>query len=243
VLSVSLTGRNLERLVPHIRRNSGDYALRTLGADDMAVVRWLGAHADHNRRVMVEHWPLGALLPWYTGLEVIGGPYPLVWLQHNFANFAALHGLEVPDAIRAFGRTLSELSPEQLRSYLEVYNVGWVVAYTDESVQAFGHETWLEPLAQVGRYRIYGNDDPASPFARGTGSVRVEYGALYVSNASQGELILKYHWAPFLAIDPPQDIAPQLILDDPVPFIRLPANTVTSFVISTRGNRRHALGP
>ena len=200
------------------------------------------ANADRSRRVMIEHWPLGALVPWRTGLEVIGGPYPLVWLQHNFANFASMKGLGIPNGVRLFGRDLRAFDPEQLRSYLAAYNVGWVVAYTDESVSTFARAAWLRPVATVGRYRIYENADALTPFLTGTGSVRTEYGAIHVSNASRGELVLKYHWAPGLTSDPPQELVPHPVLDDPVPFIRLPANTFRDFVITDGGPRRRAAG-
>jgi hypothetical protein len=209
----------------------------TPSQDDLAVVAWLSANAGGERRVMIERWQLGAIVPWRTGLEVIGGPYPLVWLQHNFTNFAFLSGIELPEEVRLFGRALADFTPEQLRLYLDTYNVGWVIAFTPESVETFQRAPWLRPVARVGRHRIFESADPATAFLKGAGSVRVEYGAMHVTNASRGELVLKYHWAPFLTTDPPQEIAPHVVLDDPVPFIRLPANPVSDFVITDGGKR------
>jgi hypothetical protein len=242
VVPLSLVGSNLDRLTPHLPVGPRAYTLEPLSENDIAVVDWLRAHADGRRRVMIERWQLGALVPWRTGLEVIGGPYPLIWLQHNFTNFASLKGLGVPGTVRLFGRALSDFTAQELRVYLDAYHVGWVVAFTPESVEAFDRVTWLNPVAQVGRYRIYQNADPTTPFLKGTGSVRAEYGAIRVSNASRGELILKYHWAPFLASDPPQEIAPHPVLDDPVPFIRVPANAFSDFVITDRGRGQRSRG-
>ena len=235
VLTLQVAGRNVDRLKPLILVGPRAYTLVTPNKDDLAVVDWLRTHVDGGRRVMIERWQLGALVPWRTGLEVIGGPYPLVWLQHNFTNFAFLQGLGVPEAVRLFGRNLSDFPPEQLRAYLDTYNVGWVIAFTDESIETFGRATWLRRVAKVGRHQIFESTDPATAFLKGTGSVRAEYGAVRVSNASRGELVMKYHWAPFLTTDPPQEIVPQTVLDDPVPFIRLPANTVSDFVITDGG--------
>ena len=144
--------------------------------------------------------------------------------------------------MRLFGRNLNTFAPEQLRTYLAAYNVGWVVAYTDESVSTFARAPWLAPVATVGRYRIYANADPLTPFLTGTGSVRAEYGTIHVTNASRGELVLKYHWVPGVASDPPQELVPHPVLDDPVPFIRLPANTFRDFVITAGGPRRRTAG-
>jgi hypothetical protein len=206
--------------------------MSTPSQDDRAVVAWLRANVRAERRVMIERWQLGAIVPWRTGLEVIGGPYPLVWLQHNFTNFAFLSALELPEEVRLFGRRLEDFTPEQLRAYLDTYNVGWVIAFTPESIETFERASWLRPVARVGRHRIFESADPTTAFLKGTGSVRVEYGAIHVTNASRGELVLKYHWAPFLTAEPPQEIVPQTVLDDPVPFIRLPANSVSDFVIT-----------
>lgn len=240
VVTLTLVGRNLDRLTPYLPVGPGAYTLKPLDKDDLAVVDWLRTHVDGGRRVMIERWQLGALVPWRTGLEVIGGPYPLVWLQHNFTNFAFLSSLGVPEEVRLFGRRLSDFPPHELRVYLNTYNVGWAVAFTDESVETFGHAAWLTPVAQVGRYRLYENMDPGTPFLKGTGSVRAEYGAIRVSDASRGELVLKYHWASFLASDPPQEIAPHPVLDDPVPFIRVPANAFSDFVITDGGRRQRS---
>jgi hypothetical protein len=231
VPALLVAGRNVDGRRPLVAVRP----LITPNRDDLAVVDWLRAHAHRDRRVMIERWQLGAIVPWRTGLEVIGGPYPLVWLQHNFTNFAFLSGLELPEEVRLFGRKLADFTPEQLRTYMDTYNVGWVIAFTEESVEAFEHATWLRPVARVGRHRIFESTDPVTAFLKGTGSVRVEYGLMRVSNASRGELVLKYHWAPFLAVDPPQEIVPLAVLDDPVPFIRLPANSFSDFVVTDGG--------
>ena len=238
VMTLYLVGRSPDRLTAFLPAGPRAFTLQVLDKDDLAVVDWLRAHADGGRRVMIERWQLGALVPWRTGLEVIGGPYPLVWLQHNFTNFAFLRALEVPEEVRLFGRRLNDFAPHELRGYLDTYNVGWVIAFTDESIETFGHAVWLRSVAQVGRHRIYENIDPGTPFLKGTGSARAEYGAIRVSGASRGELVLKYHWAPFLTTEPPQEITPQIVLDDPVPFIRVPANAFADFVITDRGRRQ-----
>jgi hypothetical protein len=231
-------GWGLHRLTPRLPKGLRSYTLQPLDTTDRRVVDWLRDRPLGGRRVMIERWQLGALVPWRTGAEVIGGPYPLIWLQHNYTNFAFLSSLGVPEEVRLFGRKLSDFSPQELRDYLGTYNVGWVVAYTEESIGRFGGADWLREVDRVGRYRIFESTDPGTPFLKGTGSARAEYGAIHVSGASRGELVLKYHWAPFLVSDPPQEIVPQTVLDDPVPFIRVPANAFPDFVITDGGRRR-----
>ena len=232
LLGLQLTGRNLLWLFPYVRGDSGRYALHSLGKDEEKVVQWLRGQTDHERRVLVEYWPLGALIPWYTGLQVIGGPYALIWMPHNFVNFTAMG-----DEVRLFGRDIRQLSRQETRAYLNTYNVGWVVVYTDKSKEFFDPDDSLASVVDAGRYRIYENRARSTFFLSGNGRVRAEYGRLRVSEAAKGELVLKYHWSPTLVSVPPQILLPQTVLDDPVPFIKIPDNRFTEFVICDASRR------
>jgi hypothetical protein len=227
---IALTGRNLNRIA-WVR----NIELEPVVGDEARVIRWLGEEGSAaGRRVLVEPWQIGALVPWYTHLEAIGGPYPLVWMKHNFANFVSLRNVGVPDRTVLFGRDVAQFSQEELREYLRTYNIGLVVSSTPESQVVFDGSPWLNCAGQFGRYRTYVNLDQASPFLRGEGELRAEYGRLYVSRASAGEIVLDYHWAPFLKTEPRQEIVPIAVRDDPVPMIRIPANMYASFVITDR---------
>lgn len=239
-LILPLIGASLLQFTPLLGQSAGQYTLQSLSQDEMAVVEWLRANADHNHRVMVEFWPLGALLPWYTGHEVIGGPFPLVWMPHDFANFTALKDFaaDVPDGVRLFGRYLRETTPAQLQAYLQAYNVGWIVAYTDVSKEFLALVNGLSPAAGLSPYTIYRNTDAPTYFISGRGNVRADYSGIELSGASGGELILKYHWSSSLVTDPPQELLPYTVLDDPVPFIKIPENRFSEFVIRSEPIRR-----
>jgi hypothetical protein len=231
LLVLNLAGRNLEWFLPYARGQSQPYVRMPLGQDDQAVIHWLKMHASRDRRVLTEYWPLGALLPWYTSMQVIGGPYPLIWMQHNFVNYADMRGALEGDPVYLFGRDIRRFSPEQVRPYFVAYNIGWVVAQTDQSKTFFSSAPWLTPVAKVGSYQLYENTEPSTFFLAGTGQVQAETGGLRIREASPGELILKYHWTSTLVSDPPQQLRPYKVLDDPVPFIHVPSNRYTEFLI------------
>jgi hypothetical protein len=231
LLLLNLTGRNLDWFAPFIRGSFRHYARMPLSADDQAVIRWLKSNANPDHRILVEYWPMGALIPWYAGMQVIGGPYPLIWMPHNFANYADLKGAMEGDPVFLFGRDIRRFTPDQAKLFLNAYNVGWVVAYTDRSNALFGSSPSLKPVADIGSYRVYENTDVSTFFLKGTGNVEAEFGALIIRDASEGELVLKFHWTATLTSDPPQELQPQKILDDPVPFIRIPKNHFREFVL------------
>ncbi len=237
VMGLHFTARNPFEVIAGVRDDVPSYSLEPLGPDEMATLHWLKGNASPHQRVMIEFWPLGALTPWYTGLEVIGGPYQLVWLQHNFANYAALKygGEGLRNVERMFGRNVEDFSPEELDRYLDAFNVGTVVAYTQESKHTFGRTEWLERVTDIGDFTIYRNTHDSRAVFAGMATVDAVEGGLDVSNASSGPLTLKYHWAPYLAAYPPQELVPRRVLDDPVPFIHLPSNRYPRFVIAQRG--------
>jgi hypothetical protein len=110
-----LVGQSVKETIAYMAdgRETG-YPLGPLAGDDKAVIDWLKNRRIGGQRVLVEHWPLGAMIPWYTGQEVIGGPYPYVWLRHNFVNFSAMlaRGQYV---VEIFGRPIAGLDTASLR--------------------------------------------------------------------------------------------------------------------------------
>jgi hypothetical protein len=234
LLALHVTGRNLEWFLPYLRGDFGAYSLRPLGRHEMETVAWLREHAGDDARVMIEYWPLGALLPWYTGVQVIGGPYPLVWMPHNFANFAA-HGTKITARnVQAFGRSIDDLTEATMETYLQTYNVGWIVAFTDKAKTRFDAMARLGVAADLGRYRIYRSRWTPDFVLLGSGHVEAACGRIRVTNASAGRLVLKYHWSERLVSEPPQPLAPQPVLDDPIPFIAVPDNRLGEFEIRDR---------
>ena len=106
------------------------------------------------------------------------------------------------------------------------------MAHTPESRRAFGQADWLKPAVDVGRYRVYENTLTTKAFLVGNGTVKADYGRLRIEGASEGNLVIKYHWSPLLATTPPQQVAAYAVGQDPVSFIRIPNNKVSEFVIS-----------
>jgi hypothetical protein len=229
LITLHIVGRNVLWFRPFLSGDFRSHSLRPLGPDEMGVVNWLQGHNENQGRVLVEYWPLADLLPWYTGFQVIGGPYPLVWMPHNFANFVSPTDDE--GGIRLFGRDLRQMSQPTLEQYLHTYNIGWIVGHTEGSKEVFDRATQLVVAANFGPYRIYQNSGSPSFFLNGNGNVRAEFGRLQVTGASPGKLVLKFHWASTLVTDPPQELRPETVLDDPVPFIEVPQNRFSDFVI------------
>jgi hypothetical protein len=177
-------------------------------------------------RLMIEDGPawsygdtfLPALLPSFTGVEQIGGPYPFTFIEHHFAAF---------QTCKAFGRDLSKTDAAGFRAYLDLYNVHWILAATPECAARIGELVGTASTWSSGAFTLW-DISSGSTFASVPGvNVTATLGRIVVTIAPKvGEppperIFLKYHWDPGLETAPPARISPEKRLDDPVPFILL----------------------
>ena len=208
--------------------------LRTAPGPEVArLIEAVKSHTDRSGRLMIEDGPAalygGAHIPGvlalYTNVEQIGGPYPHTFLEHHFATFQADH---------TFGRDLSQLETRSLWSYINAYNVAWVLtasAAGRECVEALG--TAVHPLWRSRRYTLWRVERPRR-FAEPAGvTVNAGYNRIDVRLDEPMEVVtLKYHWDKGLKVHSPARLGSVYTMDDPVPHIRLEPNGATKVVIT-----------
>lgn len=169
---------------------------------------------------------LSAFLPRWTGHQLIGGPINLYADRHHWAE---LH------SGRLFRRDVSSFDDRELRDYLRLYNVAWVVAFEPRTVARLRDLGGLiTPEANAGGIVMARVHQPRSWFVRGNGRVRVGYDRIECSEVEGSEVILKYHWVAGLRSDPPLAVEPIHLLDDPIPFLRI-LDPPERFVLSIGG--------
>ncbi len=149
--------------------------------------------------------------------EQIGGFYGFVPLRHSFADFSYNF---------LFGRDLEDFPPPELERYLDLYNVKWIVAWSDLARNYFHAYPGLRQIAKKKRGRedyLYLFEREAAPgfLVAGKGEVRADYDRIVIDRASPGEIVLRYHWMEGMRAEPETPLEPVRLLDDPVPFIRL----------------------
>jgi hypothetical protein len=198
-----------------------------------ALINWIKENTDNTGRILIElsgnteiyfNTHLPSTLSVLCDRQFIGGPwFGTSYHDVSFANFC--FG-------RIFGRPIEEFSPQNIKEYLEIYNIHWIIAWSDESKALFSSRPDMYPLlTQIDRFRIYHVPHISSFFSKGTGKINVAYNRIEVSEASQGELILKYHYIPSLKVDPPLPIEGVKVLDVPVGFIKVKNAELSNFTI------------
>ena len=211
------------------------------------LIEEIGRRVDPSGRLMIEDGPAAlygeshvpGLLPLYTGVQQIGGPYPFTFLQHHFATF---------QKDLTMGKPLGEITAAEFRTYLEVYNVRWIVAASPEAkefVASVASDTtgvpvaWSEngaaPLEAVWksrRYTLWDVNRPPSFTTGGARRVSASFDKIQVDTGEEWDpFVLLFHWDKGLKVRPPARISPVYVLDDPVPFIRVEPNGANSVLI------------
>jgi len=204
-----------------------------------AVTDWISQNTTRDARVMVEEISdagrpdnpyqgsyLNALLPTLTEREIIGGPYPGVDILHH--RVTLLEGA-------LLGKAVSGMSEAELARIFDLYNIGWVVAFSAETKKRFLRAgSLLEKSAQFGPIQCFTVKGAKSFLIGGKGRVRARANAIEVkiTQLEGKSVIIKYHWAPSLEVDGGGvRIERYDVAEDPVGFIRAYVDSLREFVI------------
>jgi hypothetical protein len=219
----------------------------TLGRGTGELVDAIKRFTNPSARLMIEdgaaalygdvHLP--GLLPAFTGVEQIGGPYPFTFLRHHFATF---------EVNRTMGKPLAEMTAREFREYADLYNIRWVatasgaakdfmlrvaseLARPGAEPDSSGGRT-LEVIWRSGRYELWRIHEPPSFTGGEPARVKASFNRIEIElDGRPDAFTLGYHWMKGLRATPPARISPVRMLGDPVPFIRVEANGATSILI------------
>ncbi|MEE9269091.1 MAG: hypothetical protein V3V49_02415 [Candidatus Krumholzibacteria bacterium] len=203
----------------------------------------LREHTNSGGRLMIEDGParlyggvhLPGILPLYTGVEQIGGPYPFTVIRHHFATF---------EKERTMGRALERHEARAFKRYFDLYNILWIVTATPEAADFVRRTAGTGPDAgaadtplvdrtwQSGRYTLWRVNRKAA--YTDVDGPEVTAGIDRIEIAGTGaapSFVLKYHWDKRLSVTPPATMTAEFRMDDPVPFIRITPNGADRVVI------------
>ncbi len=144
-----------------------------------------------------------------TNREFIGGSYP----YFHFANYQ--NGI-------LFGHPIAQLDEAKFMEYMDLYNVGWILATSEASKHYLDHMASLIPLGEFKEVRAYRVNRTLGYFEEGKGVIKARsINMIALSNLEGPTVVLKYHFFHHLSSHPNATIYPITIMDDPTPFIAL----------------------
>ena len=216
---------------------SGRLQLRTqMNPQITALVDWIAKESPPEGRILFEESGdetgfvydgayLSSLLAQRTSRQFIGGPINLYNDRHHFAQF---------NSGKIFKKSIQDVSEADLRNYLNLYNIGAVVAFHPASIKKLQAIPGLVSLdRRIGPVHLMKVRQPLSWLIKGEGKVKPAWNRLELSDLAGDEVILKYHWVDGLTASPPTTIEPIQLADDPIPFIKL-ANPPVQVTLQVR---------
>jgi hypothetical protein len=109
-----------------------------------------------------------------------------------------------------------------MAKYFDLFNIGWIVVYTDASKRYFDSMSGVHAMNTFREVKTYRVDSNLNFFLTGHGHIQERtHNRISLSDVSGSEVILKYHFHPRIKTDPESTVKPAYLLDDPTPFIKL----------------------
>jgi hypothetical protein len=202
--------------------------VRGVGPRSRWAIEWLKTNTDQSARILFEttrgRFHDGASIAGYVAAsadrELIGGPYH----ENYFAGYWDGY---------AFGHPIEQLEPASFHRYLDLYNIGWIMAFSPRSRQYLPTVPGVELVSEFEGLAAYRVDRPFSYFYKGSGRVASRrHNSIELAGLAGKEVIVKYHFLPGLTSIPAAEIQPVFLEDDPLPFIQIfnPRQDITLFV-------------
>lgn len=175
-----------------------------------------------------------ASIPYLTGRPVLAGPYTYAFSMFDFTQFFDY---------KIFERKLKDFPFDELKKYLELYNIKYFLIFSKEAREYFDDnpmfrkmfETdYSDPRFQIKTmfsfYEYLGSEE--SYCYGGHADVTADFDKIAVNNAPTNGCILKFHYFHTLKVKPESvTIKPIKMLNDPIPFIQVENRGCTSFEI------------
>lgn len=168
------------------------------------------------------HYP--ALFPEYVQREYLSGPRPMYPVKHSYASFT--NGV-------LFERDISTYTRHELEQAFDLFNVKWIVAWSQKARDVFGRfPDYIMKIQEVDRFSVYEVNRTPSFFIKGSGELMADYNRIELHNvqAEDGEIIISYHWMKKFRTIPDAVIEPVFLGGDPIGFIKV-KNPPRSFAI------------
>ena len=190
------------------------------------LVSWINNNTTKEGRILIEssdfesghqyygtHLPF--LLPLWTDREYIDGYSYYAASKDSFATY---------NTGFLFRKPIGDYSPEELQAYFELYNITWIIYWSEASQQVFasGHKGYTH-LTCIDKFHISRVERKPTFFIKGRGVACARHNEIHLQDvqSADDEIIISYHWMKYLKTEPPLTLEKTYLLDDPIGFIKI----------------------
>ena len=190
------------------------------------LVSWIKNNTSKEGRILIEnsdfesghqyygtHLPF--LLPIWTDREYIGVYSYYAASRDSFTSY---------NAGFLFRKPIGDYSLEELRAYLDLYNIKWIICWSEKSKKVFESncESYT-PFTSIDKFHICRVERDPSFFIKGSGSALARQNEIHLKDVQSvdDEIVISYHWMKYLKTEPPLRLEQTYLLDDPIGFIKI----------------------
>ncbi len=195
-------------------------------ATSRILLSWIQKNTDNSARLLMEdsgtlsgHAYYGsylpALVPIYTHRQLIGGPWPYMFIKAHTTNFCEGRLFSIP---------IVKIPQQTFRSIADIYNIGWIISWNTNSKHYLNKcRPWVEKVAQFNFFNVYRVVREHSFVLNGSGEVTADYDEITVRNGTSPDhyLILGYHYVPGFTCEPAGRISEYRIPGIPRGFFKI----------------------
>jgi len=201
--------------------------------DTKKIISWIKMNTTQDARIMIEdsgykaEHKLGghmlALFPEYTKREFIGGPIPYFYVKRGYVIPTFYEG------VLFNAKNVSDYSLDELKNYFNLFNIKWIIAWSDESKKTFEkYPEFIHRIQSIGEFEIYETEIKPNFFLKGSGKITADLNNISISNATEEETIIKYGFTESLKITPHLRFDAYKV-ENAASFIRIFNGNVTDF--------------
>ena len=201
--------------------------------DVQDLISWIKGSTTPEARILIENsgyksgfqysdGHLLAMFPYFTGREFVVLPMPYASLKKGF----------IPDFYEGalFNRNITDFSTTEFEKYFNLYNIKWIVVWSDESKGVFDNLQQVSKVKQIGKFSVYETKIQPTFFLQGSGTITADYNKITVTNASKGEIVIKYNFFDEMKVDHDLKIS-RYEIPDSFDFIKILNNNATEFKV------------
>lgn len=217
--------------------------ITSIPTDVQNIMSWIKTNTTSEARILIENGepflckPYGgcvvALFPYFTNREFIVAPLPGASLKKEF----------IPDFYegKLFNKNVTNFSSTELDEYFNTYNIKWIVVWSNMSKNVFDNSSQVSKIEQIGVFSIYETNIQPTFFLKGSGVINANYDKIMISNATEGEIIIKYNFFRELKTDPILEIGLYEMSGAHLGFIRISNKNITEFKIFIKADLTNLL--
>jgi len=201
--------------------------------DVQDLISWIKGNTTPEARILIENsgykselqysdGHLLAMFPYFTNREFVVSPMPYTSIKKGF----------IPDFYEGvlFNKNITDFSPNEFEKYFNLYNIKWVVVWSDASKGVFDNLQQVSKVKQIGKFSVYETKIQPTFFLQGSGTITADYNKITVTNASKEEIVIKYNFFDELKVDHDLKIS-RYEIPGSFGFIKILNNNATEFKV------------